>query len=179
MSTQCNAQPPMTEEIEIGVMSPEETLAVGEAMGRTLPPGSIVALCGELGAGKTVLTKGIARGLDVKEEPVSPTFVILAVYEGRLPLYHFDLYRLEGAGDLEGIGYEEYFFGKGVTVVEWAERAGDIYPPYTIHIEIEMPSVEGVNQGIITQRTIKIRGDKGWLSSFRSMAEQALQTLRR
>lgn len=173
------ALPLVTEEIEIRVTSPEETLTVGEAMGRTLPPGSVVALSGELGAGKTVLTKGIARGLGVQEEPVSPTFVLMSAYEGRLPLYHFDLYRLSGGGDLEDIGYEEYFYGGGVTVVEWAERAGDIFPPHTIFVEIEMPRAEGSGLGIITERTIRIKGEKGWLSSFRSTAERALQTLRR
>ena len=104
----------------IQTFSAEETLSVGRRIGRFLTPGMILGLCGDLGAGKTCLVKGIAEGLGIAPETVtSPTFTLVAEhYRGRVPLYHIDLYRLEG---LEGeeLGYEEYLFGQGVTVIEW------------------------------------------------------------
>lgn len=113
--------------------SPEETEAVGGRLAASLAPGSVVALTGELGSGKTCLVQGIARGLGVKGYIKSPSFTIINIYEGgRLPLYHADLYRLAAAelavGELETVGLEEYLYGDGVTVVEWAERAMDEMP---------------------------------------------------
>lgn len=157
----------------IRVSKEEETLRIGEAIGKLLKPGDIIALMGELGAGKTVLVKGIARGLGVEEEPSSPTFVIMNAYQGRIPLYHFDLYRISGIGELEGIGYEDYFFGDGVSVVEWAERAEGVFPEETIRIEIRIPEGEGSNPE--AEREIKIQGNEKWLSLFKSTVEQALQ----
>ncbi|NQT22624.1 MAG: tRNA (adenosine(37)-N6)-threonylcarbamoyltransferase complex ATPase subunit type 1 TsaE, partial [Candidatus Omnitrophica bacterium] len=100
--------------------SPGETLKAGEELAKKLKPGSFVALTGDLGSGKTIFTKGIAKGLGVKDFKYvnSPTFVILKKHNGRIPLYHFDIYRLDSGGDLDSVGYEEYFYGKGVTVVE-------------------------------------------------------------
>jgi tRNA threonylcarbamoyladenosine biosynthesis protein TsaE len=104
--------------------SPERTRELGEALGRLLGPSSVVLLHGELGAGKTCFTQGLARGLGVPEdEPVtSPSYTLMNPYEGRLPLYHFDLYRLVSVEDLVDLGFEDYLHGAGVTVVEWADR---------------------------------------------------------
>lgn len=104
--------------------SPERTWELGKALGRLLGPSSVVLLHGELGAGKTCFTQGLARGLEVAEdEPVtSPSYTLMNPYAGRLPLYHFDLYRLVSVEDLVDLGFDDYFHGNGVTVVEWADR---------------------------------------------------------
>lgn len=161
----------MLEILHIHVLKEEDTIKFGEVLGRLLRPGDIVALKGELGAGKTVLVKGIAKGLGIKEEPNSPTFVIMNAYRGMVPLYHFDLYRISGKKELEGIGYEDYFFGNGVTVVEWADRVEEIFPESAIEIEIKIPTK---NTNSETVREIKLKGEEKWLSLFRSMAERVL-----
>lgn len=104
-------------------LSADETFDLGEKLGETLKNGDIVALYGDLGAGKTVFAKGIASGLGVSEEITSPTFTLLKQYEGRLRLCHFDLYRIEDDEALENIGFYEYLGGEGVCVIEWAEKA--------------------------------------------------------
>ena len=159
------------ESVEIYLNSIEETLKLGEIIGKSLNPGSIIALVGNLGAGKTVLVKGIAKGLGLAEEPNSPTFVIMNYYEGDIPLYHFDLYRLSDEDELIGIGYDEYFFGNGVCAVEWADRIPDIFPEHAIKIDIKIP--ESNSDDSVTKRVIKIEGNKEWVSSFRNTAEQA------
>ncbi len=161
----------MLEILHIHVLKEEDTIKLGEVLGRLLRPGDIVALKGGLGAGKTVLVKGIAKGLGIKEEPNSPTFVIMNAYRGRVPLYHFDLYRVSGKKELEGIGYEDYFFGDGVTVVEWADRVEEIFPESAIEIEIKIPTK---NTNSETAREIKLKGEEKWLSLFRSTAERVL-----
>jgi tRNA threonylcarbamoyladenosine biosynthesis protein TsaE len=103
-------------------------MAVGAQLAEALQPGDIVCLYGDLGAGKTTFIKGIAGALGIKPTKVSsPTFVLMNAYNGRLPLYHFDLYRLESA-DVLGIGYDEFFYGQGVALVEWPERLGALQP---------------------------------------------------
>ncbi len=156
--------------MEIRVTDADDTIKLGEIIGKTLTPGSIIALRGDLGAGKTVLVKGIARGLGIKDEPVSPTFVIMNAYEGVIPLYHFDLYRISGADELMGIGADEFLFGEGVSAVEWAERVDEILPEYTIYIDIKIAEPDN---GSENTREIRIEGKKEWVSSFRSTAEQA------
>ena len=157
--------------MKILVTNADETIKLGEIIGKSLEAGSIIALRGDLGAGKTVLVKGIARGLEIEDEPVSPTFVIMNAYEGEIPLYHFDLYRISGADELTGIGADEFLFGEGVSAVEWAERVDEILPPYTIYIDIKMPGPDsGAEENT---REIRIEGKKEWVSSFRSTAEQA------
>jgi tRNA threonylcarbamoyladenosine biosynthesis protein TsaE len=102
--------------------SPEETMAIGERLGAALAPGSIVLVRGPLGSGKTVLVKGIARGLGVDDEIVSPSYTIVADYPGRIPLAHVDLYRIEGEAHLAGLGLDDLLAGPNVTVVEWGEK---------------------------------------------------------
>ena len=118
--------------------SAEDTAKIGESLAKNAKPGDIFCLRGDLGAGKTVFAEGFAKGLGVNCDITSPTFTILnEYYEGRLCLYHFDLYRLKDPSELFGIGYEEYFFGNGVTLVEWPERAEDLIPHNAIFITIE------------------------------------------
>jgi len=107
----------------------EETRKFGEALARGLSAGDVIALVGELGTGKTTLVKYIARELGVKEEVTSPTFILIREYKsGRLPLYHFDMYRISGWQEAHGLGAEEYFHGNGVSIVEWADRIPEIIP---------------------------------------------------
>lgn len=117
--------------------SSEETFKLGESLGRKAGPGQIYTLIGDLGTGKTVFTQGFANGMGVKEYVNSPTFTILKVYEdGRLPLYHFDVYRIEEPEEMEEIGYEDYFFGDGVTLIEWADIISELIPEDAVRIEI-------------------------------------------
>jgi len=109
-------------------LSEAATESLGETLGRGINAPAVLALCGELGAGKTAFTRGLARGLDVSERVTSPTFALVHEYAGRLPLFHFDLYRLTGPDDLFDIGWEDYLARDGVIVVEWSERAGDALP---------------------------------------------------
>jgi tRNA threonylcarbamoyladenosine biosynthesis protein TsaE len=108
----------------IETASPAETRALGVRLGRLLAPSAVLLLTGDLGAGKTCFVQGLARGLEVPEdEPVtSPSYTLLNIHEGRLPLYHFDLYRLSRGDDLLDLGFDEYLQGGGVTVIEWADR---------------------------------------------------------
>lgn len=109
--------------------SSEETFELGRELGSKAIPGDIYTLTGDLGTGKTVFAQGFAEGLGIKEYVNSPTFTILQVYEdGRLPLYHFDVYRIEEPEEMDEIGYEDYFFGKGVTLIEWAELIDELIP---------------------------------------------------
>ena len=122
-----------------------ETVELGARLGRLLQPGDFIALEGELGAGKTQFAKGVAIGLEVDAgTPVtSPTYTILNIYQGRLPLYHFDLYRLHGPEEVAELGFEEYFFGAGACVVEWAERLGEEMPAQVLTVSLAHAGVEG------------------------------------
>ena len=117
--------------------SPEDTERIGEALGRTLHPGCVVAFRGGLGMGKTAFTRGLARGLGCRGRVTSPTFTILQVHEeGRLPLYHFDWYRLESAEELYELAMDEYLQNGGVAVVEWPCRAPEAVPACRLEVEI-------------------------------------------
>jgi len=118
------------------VMSPDETIAFGLALGRVLKAGDVISLSGDLGAGKTYLTKGIAQGLSIWEVVTSPTYTIMQIYDADLPLYHFDLYRLERAEELQELGFDEYIYGQGVSVIEWAEKFPEILPNAYLAINI-------------------------------------------
>ncbi|MFH1783653.1 MAG: tRNA (adenosine(37)-N6)-threonylcarbamoyltransferase complex ATPase subunit type 1 TsaE [bacterium] len=108
--------------------SVHQTVQFGKQFSKKLKPGDVVALTGALGAGKTSFTQGIARGLGVKGYVRSPSFTLINEYSGKLPVFHFDLYRLENIREIESLGYGDYFFGSGVTVIEWAEKAKEILP---------------------------------------------------
>ena len=114
--------------------SVEETQLLAEIIGRWVKPGMILTLEGDLGAGKTTFTKGFARGLDIKRNVNSPTFTIIKEYQGRLPLYHMDVYRLENGA--EDMGIDDYLFGEGVCVVEWAIMIEDILPKDRLDIKV-------------------------------------------
>ncbi|MBU0507803.1 tRNA (adenosine(37)-N6)-threonylcarbamoyltransferase complex ATPase subunit type 1 TsaE [bacterium] len=124
-------------ETEILTYSPAETLLWAADFARTLESRAVVALYGELGAGKTVIAKGIGRGLSVREEIISPTFNYVLEYAGRVKLFHADLYRIEDATVFRAMGLEEYFERDGVLVIEWAEKVRELLPPETIEITIE------------------------------------------
>lgn len=128
----------------IETRSPEETFALGEKLGREAKPGQIYTLNGDLGTGKTVFTQGFASGLGITEPVNSPTFTILQVYEeGRMPFYHFDVYRIGDIEEMDEIGYEDCFFGEGVCLVEWANLIEEIMPEETIWITIEKDLEKG------------------------------------
>jgi len=123
--------------------SPAETQALGRWLGERLRPGDFVALVGELGAGKTALSTGILAGLGVSRTGGSPTFTLLWEYEGRFPVYHWDVYRLEDPEELEDLGFEEYFFGgHGVNLVEWADRVRPLWPDEVLEIALSYGSGE-------------------------------------
>ncbi len=124
--------------------SPEETFALGERMGRESMPGQIFTLIGELGVGKTVFTQGVARGLGITEQVSSPTFNIVQIYEeGRMPFYHFDVYRIGDVEEMEEIGYEDYFYGDGLCLIEWADLIAEILPKHYRRVTIEKDLQKG------------------------------------
>ena len=116
--------------------SPEDTEHIGEELGRTLSPGSVVAYRGGLGMGKTAFTRGLARGLGCAGRVTSPTFTIVNEYDGATPLFHFDMYRLDSSDDLFDIGWEDYLARGGVCAVEWSERVDDAMPADTLRVDI-------------------------------------------
>lgn len=130
--------------------SPEETFEAGRKLGMTAKPGEIYTLSGDLGVGKTVFTQGVAAGLGITEHVNSPTFTIVQVYEsGRLPFYHFDVYRIGEVDEMEEIGYEDYFYGNGLCIVEWAERIRELIPVQARHITIAKNLEKGFSYRMI------------------------------
>lgn len=116
--------------------SEQETKELGVRLGRSVPSGTVVSLQGPLGAGKTVIAKGIAEALQINEAIVSPTFTLVQEYVGTMPLHHMDLYRLHGIDDFSGIGGEELLYSDGITLIEWSEKIEDILPPGTVRVKI-------------------------------------------
>jgi tRNA threonylcarbamoyladenosine biosynthesis protein TsaE len=137
--------------LEIRINGLKETEDFGIKLGRLLEPGDIVCLNGELGAGKTTMTKSIGIGLGVEEYITSPTFTLINQYRGRMPVYHFDVYRLENVEELYDLGFDEYFFGNGVCIIEWAEKIEKMLPEDRLVIDIK----NGKN---IDERTLHISG---------------------
>lgn len=131
--------------------SPEETFALGVRFGQQATPGQVLALTGDLGVGKTLFTQGLAQGLGIEGPVSSPTFTIVQVYEnGRLPFYHFDVYRIADPEEMDEIGYEDYVYGEGVSLIEWAELIEEILPENCARIIIEKDLDKGFDYRRIT-----------------------------
>ena len=137
--------------MEFETFSPEETLELGIKFGREAQPGDVYTLVGDLGVGKTVFTQGIAQGLGIEEPICSPTFTIVQVYDdGRMPFYHFDVYRIGDITEMDEIGYEDYIYGEGVSLIEWANLIEEILPKERIEIQIEKDLEQGFDYRKIT-----------------------------
>ncbi len=131
--------------------TPEETYALGRKLGEQAKPGQVYTLIGDLGVGKTVFTQGVANGLLIEEPVNSPTFTIVQVYEeGRMPFYHFDVYRIGDIEEMEEIGYEDYFYGQGLTMIEWADLIPELLPEKYWEIKIEKDLEKGFDYRRIT-----------------------------
>lgn len=126
--------------IEVVSHSAGDTQRLGRLLGEQAWPGEVLLLVGELGAGKTCLAQGVAQGLGITEPVLSPSFVILRQYTGRFPMYHIDLYRMERLEEVADLGLDDYLFGDGLTLVEWAERGSGLFPPQHLLIEMEFVS---------------------------------------
>ena len=131
--------------------SEKETFELGKKIGENAKAGQIYTLTGDLGVGKTVFTQGLAAGLGITEPVNSPTFTILQIYEeGRLPLYHFDVYRIEEPEEMDEIGYEDYFYGDGVCLIEWASMISELIPETAIQVTIKKDLEHGFDYRTIT-----------------------------
>jgi tRNA threonylcarbamoyladenosine biosynthesis protein TsaE len=141
----------MNNTIIIETNSPEETFKIGKQIGESACAGDIFTLNGDLGVGKTVFTQGVAAGLAIVENVNSPTFTIVQVYEtGRLPFYHFDVYRIGDIEEMDEIGYEDYFYGQGLCIIEWANLIEELIPDTARHITIEKNLEKGFDYRKIT-----------------------------
>ncbi len=133
---------------------PEETFEIGKILGETAEPGQVYTLVGDLGVGKTVFTQGVAAGLNITEPVNSPTFTILQVYEeGRMPFYHFDVYRIGDVEEMEEIGYQDCFYGEGICLIEWANLIEEILPDTYVQITIEKDLKKGFDYRKITMES--------------------------
>ncbi len=137
--------------LEIKLKNLEETQAFGIKLGKILQSGDIICLNGDLGAGKTTLTKSIGLGLGVSDYITSPTFTLINEYLGRVMVYHFDVYRLERAEELDDLGFDEYFYGKGVSIIEWADKIEKFLPKERLVLDIKRASHDN-------ERIIEIKG---------------------
>ena len=143
--------------MKIETYSQDETREFGRKIGERLRAGDIICLTGDLGVGKTVFVQGVAEGLGITDDIVSPTFTLIQEYhDGRLPLYHFDVYRIDHPDDMEELGYEEYFYGDGVCLVEWGNLIEELFPENTVYITISKDLEKGFDY-----RKIEISKDFG------------------
>ncbi len=134
--------------------SPKETFEIGKALGENAKPGQVYTLIGDLGVGKTVFTQGVAKGLGITEPVNSPTFTILQVYEeGRMPFYHFDVYRIGDVEEMEEIGYQDCFYGDGICLIEWANLIEEILPEDYVQITIEKDLEKGFDYRKVTMES--------------------------
>lgn len=139
----------------IETRSPEETFETGRKLGEKAVPGQVFTLMGDLGVGKTVFTQGLARGLGIQEPVSSPTFTIVQVYEeGRLPFYHFDVYRIGDVEEMDEVGYDDYIMGDGVSLIEWADLIEEILPEKRTEVRIEKDLEQGFGYRKITIREL-------------------------
>lgn len=135
----------------IETRSEKETFELGKSLGQEAQRGQVFTLVGDLGVGKTVFTKGLAKGLEIEEQISSPTFTIVQVYEdGRLPFYHFDVYRIGDISEMDEIGFEDYIYGEGVSLIEWANLIEEILPEQYTEIHIEKDLEQGFDYRRIT-----------------------------
>lgn len=142
--------------------NPEETMRLGREIGKLLKQGDVIALIGNLGTGKTVIANGLCRSLGVNEDYItSPTYTIINQYDGRIPVYHIDLYRLNDSRELYNIGWDEYIYGNGTCIIEWADKAGEMLPEKYLIVNIE---VTGKDKRKIT---LQARGD-----SYKNLLER-------
>ena len=140
----------------------KDTYELGEKIGQMAKPGMVISLTGDLGVGKTVFTQGLAKGLGIEEPVNSPTFTIVQVYEeGRLPLYHFDVYRIGDIEEMDEIGYEDYFYGEGICLIEWADLIREILPEQMCRVTIEKDLEKGFDYRKITLEGFKGRESQG------------------
>jgi len=123
--------------VNIYLENENKTKEIGYKLGKLLQPGSVICLIGDLGAGKTTMTQSLAKALEVEDYITSPTFTIVNEYEGRMPLYHFDVYRIGSSDEMYDIGYDEYINGDGVCIIEWANLIDDILPDEYLYIELK------------------------------------------
>lgn len=138
----------------------EETFALGKRIGEHIGPGTVISLTGDLGVGKTVFTQGVAAGLGILEPVNSPTFTIMQIYEGgRLPFYHFDVYRIGDIEEMEEIGYEDCFYGEGVCLIEWADRIRELLPADVCRITIEKDMEKGFDYRKISVEGLEVLQD--------------------
>lgn len=134
--------------------SPKDTFEIGRQLGENVKPGSVYTLIGDLGVGKTVFTQGVAKGLGITEPVNSPTFTILQVYEeGRMPFYHFDVYRIGDVEEMEEIGYQDCFYGEGISLIEWANLIEEILPEDYVQITIEKDLEKGFDYRKVTMES--------------------------
>ena len=148
--------------------SPEDTQSLGTRIGHLAQAGDVLLLTGKLGAGKTCLTQGIARGLNINDYALSPSFVIVRELHGRLPLYHMDLFRLEHLSEIENLGLDDYLYGNGVCVVEWAEKGLELLPPEHLLTEISFRDD--------TERSLKFKPSGSRYQELLWQLDRSLQT---